>query len=357
MNKSLILIALLCCSALAQGAPLGSLYQVEVPVQDQSAAARLQGMSAAIKQMLVRVSGHREVVEQAALAAAIASPARYINGYRYTSYEPEEGVLVVDFNPGAVQKLLLDNHLPVWSAQRPDVLLWLAVEEGRDRYLAKDSRVHLPQQAVQAAAARRGLPVVWPLGSDIDAGKVKFADIKGQFAEPILAASRDYAAHSILTGHVRQRGEQDWQAQWQLLRDEQALRWDSSGASLQAVIDGGIDKAADQYAAEFAVVLEAHQENLPLRVRVENIHKLEDYAAASAYLRQLLLTKTLAVAQIAPDSIEFQLALQGSVDAWARAIRLGGTMRIVPQTTPVAAQTPGLDSPAAPAPDYILELL
>lgn len=361
MKKILFILFLLLPSFL-QADQEQNMYQVEALVADQSSGERIKGMSAAIKEVLVRVSGNKSVIDEPELSAAIVSPGRYIEGYRYEKRQQGNGsvdFLLVSFSAQALQNLLVEKNLPVWSAQRPNVLVWLAVERQSRPYIAKDSPLNTVNQAINRASTSRGLPLSWPLDTDVDSGKVRVADITAGFVEQIVEASRDYSAHAILIGHVKELSGSRWQGKWRLVRDGQSTDWDSDVAGLDSVVSDGIDVVADTIAAELSISSRDEQQARPLLVKVRNLDSLEGYAAARAYLYSLLVTSEVKVAKVYAQAVEYQLRLRGTPEEFARAIRLGGTMRVVPKVIEAnhiePSQRLGEVDPGQP--DFILELV
>lgn len=359
MKKILFIVSLLLPFSLF-AAQVQDLYQVEVSVEDQSSGERLKGMSVAIKEVLVRVSGSKAVVDDPALSAATASPGRYVKGYRYERRQQgvdELDFLLVSFSAKALQSLLVEKQLPIWSAQRPEVLVWLAVDERTRPYIAKDKPMNVVNQAINGAAIARGLPLSWPLDTDVDSGKVRAADVKAGFVQQVIDASKDYAAHAVLIGHVKSLSNNTWQGQWQLVREGKAVSWDSPAADLESVMAVGVDTVADALADEFSI-LSGNGQGL-LLVQVKNVIDLEGYATTRAYLQDLLITSNVAVVRVHSGVVEYQLRLRGQADEFIRAINLGGKMRVIPKviTSNNIDPTQRLEVKDLSQPDYILELI
>lgn len=340
-----VLLSLIFVGGWSHAAAVDNFYTVSALVNDQSRAERSKGLSAASKEMLVRLSGSTNVLKSSTAQKILSAPARYVKGYRY-----EKGSLVVSFQPGAMEQTLVSSGLPVWSKNRPETLIWLAIEGGRGRYIVKNNSANLPNRLVQLAAQRRGLPLMWPLNADIDSAKVEFADIKGAFVGTINRASEDYQAQSIVLGYVRQLSGQRWQAQWRLLRNGQTVELGDPQGSLQGVIDNGINALAHELSQEFAVAVSEQARTEPLRVEVKGADTLERYAQARKYLESLVMTERVGVDEVTSKSTSFQLILRGSKSDLQRAIKLGSTMRVVPRAegTVVIGNS---------EPDVVLELL
>ena len=359
MKKILLTLCLLLPLGL-QATQVPELYEVEVAVADQSSGERLKGMSAAIKEVLVRLSGSKAIVDEAVLASAIASPGRYVKGYRYERREQadtELDFLLVNFSSQALQDLLVESRLPIWPEQRAEILVWLAIDERPRPYVVKDNPLNIINQAINSAAASRGLPLSWPLDSDVDSGKVRATDIKAGFQQQIISASKDYAAHGILVAYIKKLSEEKWQGEWQLVREGKAVSWSSDVASLDDVMLSGVDAVADILAGEFSI-LSGDEQGL-LLVTVRNINNLQRYAKSRAYLQDLLITSDVGVVKVMRGAVDYQLRLRGKAEEFVRAINLGGQMRIVPQV--IVTQNINPENRAeiiAPnQSDYILELI
>ncbi|MDE0191379.1 MAG: DUF2066 domain-containing protein, partial [Gammaproteobacteria bacterium] len=115
------------------------LYDVEIVVASQSDADRRRAASAALAEVLTRVTGLREIPFVAQVDEAIRESERYYVRYGFATrdIEPEEGGdlvaqthLEIHFERGTLLDLLRRTGLPVWSADRPTVLVWVVLEGG-----------------------------------------------------------------------------------------------------------------------------------------------------------------------------------------------------------------------------------
>lgn len=127
MRLTALLLVLLCCllpraSALADTV---ALYAAEVPLAVRERAAEDEAFTAALAQVLVRVTGQRDVGADEALAGLLARPRALVRQWSYT----REG-LWVEFDSGLVARELRALERPVWGAERPRVLIWLAIDDG-----------------------------------------------------------------------------------------------------------------------------------------------------------------------------------------------------------------------------------
>ena len=170
----LLLLAACLCSAAVAGR-VDDLYKGREAVAEQSPATLRRGAASALEQVFVRVSGQGQLPQSSALSEALASPEPFLTRYSYRreNTDGEERLwLDMKFSPRQVNAVLQSAGLPVWSANRPTVLLWLVVDtpEGRS-FLGSGSHPDL-EKALQDAVARRGLALQLPLFDLIDAGNM-----------------------------------------------------------------------------------------------------------------------------------------------------------------------------------------
>src|SRR4051812_36885056 len=151
------------------------LYDVDVPVADQSADVRNAAFKAALLMVVKRISGLADVPPNSAVTAAVNAPQRYYSQYRYrTEDNPVPGaqpgktlLLSVRFADSAIQKLITEAGLPQWSANRPTTLAWIAVTDGTTRAVLGASDPNPLVTSLRARARERGLPLVLPM-MDLD---------------------------------------------------------------------------------------------------------------------------------------------------------------------------------------------
>jgi len=303
-------------------------------------------------EVLVRVSGNSEVVAE----LDIKSASKYVQQYRYLPVPEDEKsavpvmlamsqpkhLLWVQFNQGLIQKLLRENALPVWGQQRPSLLVWMAVRDGRNRYVLRDRDQSAIKDAVEKEAKRRGIPLVWPKYDAEDRNNVLFADLWGSFWEPISSASERYSVDAILLGRMNWiKG--NWQVDWSMELSSNSQSWQLRGKNLQLLMASGIDRATNNISRRFSV-LENSDNAGQLIVQVNGIDNIRGYARASRYLSSLAPVKNVFATQVEGNSVRFNIDMTGDQDDLQRLIALGKTL--VPDTTvkPVEIVTPSNDA-------------
>lgn len=328
-------------SPVALAAEVRGLYEAEILVPDQTRSERGLAMSAALAEVVGKVSGRHDARLRPKVARAIRRPAQLLQQYRYRTLpaalraQPLPGddpqLLFFQFDKQAVDKLLRDSGLPVWGATRPAVLAWVAVEDGGRRYLlGADGPGELGRLVVDEAR-RRGLPLLLPLLDLQDQRQVNFADVWGRFREPVLAASQRYRPEAVLMGRLQRTADGEWQADWWIIEGRDDDRWRANGVLPAEVVEEGLAGAVGWLAQRYAP-LAASREAGHLRVTVDGVRSLADFARVEGYLRSLQQVKHLRVRQMGDGRVDFGLALQGSPRGVAQTIALGQVL--VPVTAP-----------------------
>ena len=319
---------------------VADLYEAEVPVATRDPADRREALQVALTQVLRKVSGERNPDHSKQLLKALSAARRYVQQFRYRSVdldpvagagEAEQQVLLrVQFDPTAVNALLDNAGLPVWSRVRPALLVWLGVEAGGQRnILGADSEGPLAGSLL-AVAAQRGAPLMYPLLDMEDRRGVRVSDVWGGFRDNILSASARYGSEAVLVGRVYQVLPTLWEANWRLFVDSQASQWSTRADLAEAVAEEGVHEAVDRLAALFTRS-ETGLQLAGTELVVEGVRTLHDYARALNYLRSLDLVTELEVRGVQADRVAFGISARGGDQALQQVIALGRVLEPVAQ--------------------------
>lgn len=335
----IILLSVLCFKL--QAAEIKQMFEVNLPVVNQEADIRKAAFEQGFIEVVVRVSGTSLAPVQLELSEA----GRMISQYRYramseqevTAYQqkhpaeiPPKYTLWMRFDDGKLKQLLRSNSLPIWGYQRPNVLIWLAVKDGRNRYLLKRTDQSQIKDAVDLAAAQRGLPIVWPEYDQADQKLIEFTDIWGQFWEPLKQASLRYKVDAIILGRMHWLKD-SWQVDWSLLQEGRMHSWNINAVDLSVLTSSGIDVATDHISSRFAVFADSLNDE-ELIVRINNLSSVKRYAQAAHYLESLAPVKSVYAKEVNQQQVDFHIDLSGDESDLKRIIALGKVL--IPDDTP-----------------------
>ena len=105
--------------------------------------------------------------------------------------------LDVSFAPSSLNRALNDLGLPLWGAERPETLLWLAVQESSRRYILAGGTQNAVRRSLDQVTEKRALPVLLPLMDLQDQSAVDFSDVRGGFTGHVQDASERYGVDAI----------------------------------------------------------------------------------------------------------------------------------------------------------------
>lgn len=314
----LILCALLGLPPVAGGVVVDNLYAVTVPVADTSEELREEAIGNALGAVLVRVTGSRGASADSRLQRVTDNAAAYVQVYRYGRGDGGELRLSVTFDGNAVEQAVAAAGLPVWGAERPKLLIWLAVDYGGgQRTIISSDNEGSVANTLRAAATQRGLPVSFPLMDAEDREQVSFADVWGGFNQTIMAASQRYQPDAILTGRARRRQGGRLGVEWRLYFASGVYASDGG-------LTEGIESAADYFARQF--VVGGGDESGRVMVEVGGIDSVATFAAVISHLETLSAVETVKVLEVRDDTFRIELGLRGSAEQLRRAISLRGLL-------------------------------
>jgi hypothetical protein len=326
------LAAMLLASGGVRAVQVPGLYEAEVPVTGQSAAERAAASRTALADVLVKVSGNADVTQLPQLEPLLNQAEQWVQRYQYRAAPPADApateatspsqLLWESFDRRTINQRLYDAGVSVWGVNRPATLLWLAVEDGGNRYLVGGDNRPDVQAEVSAQARRRGLPLNVPLLDLQDQGALAAADVWGDFADVIFKASERYQPDAILVGRVYAVAADQWQSHWTLYHRGSVNTWESGRGSQDDAVAAGIAGAASQFAKRYALELTPGAGNT-VWMSVENITSLADYARVTHYLQTLDPVADVQVARVEGSEVGFRIMVRGPTRGLIQTIALG----------------------------------
>ena len=334
--RYLIACLLLILSVSAQAVQLDGLYSASVPVADQSPAVRKAAMAEALKKVIQKVSGRRQPVAEPSLQAALSNVSSYVEQFQYQRVEDELSAyrLRVSFQKSALDTVLQQFSVPVWGRNRPEVLLWLALDDGSTRYLlGAESTL----DAVLPAASDAGLAMTLPLLDLDDQRALGFNDVWAGFAEQVLAASQRYGVKQVMHGRLLKIADNEWRLRARLLNaHEQYPEFEQQGRMdevLAAFFATTAERLADIYAPR------GLSQQRPLTMHISGVNDLAKLAEVSDYLSSLDRIKTVEWREIQGTELELLLTVSGDVSVLQEIIALNKVLSLA-ATPLMSAESP-----------------
>ena len=313
---------------------VADLYSAEVPVASQSSAALKKGSRAALADVLVKVSGSTGLLGNPVIKAALAKSRSQVMKYGYSLNQPASGEMMMrfEFDRSYITELIIEAGAPLWTANRPAVLVWLVVEDASGRrFASQDSDPELVA-ALRAEFSRRGVPLQLPLYDLADSAALTPDAAWRLNRTALLAASRRYDVQDILAGRFATGSAGDLNGDWVYLNDGNVRERSVKAAATESYLRDGVAMVAEDMASRYAVAPTSGGGGLEMSVA--GVASYADYAAVVAWLESIELIEHANVEWVRGDVI--QLRLQAQVDA----TQLAGILQLNEQLVPV----PGMDA-------------
>ncbi len=338
LSLSLLFITLLLPFASAQAVTVDDLHTAEVEVADKSEKERTRAFRTGLERVLVKMAGSAAVLDRDGIDRLLEKPDGFVQRYSYEPIEESDGDdedspkfrLVVSYTGARIKQRLEDLEVVVWGEERPEVLVWLAIDDGRERQILGADDDSGAYEALMEAAGQRALPVLLPLMDTRDREKVDYVDISGGFLDTLESASERYRGDILLVGHLR-RGGGEWRGDWTLIGAGERRAWGGTGDGVGSAVATGVDGATDRLAAMLAG---EGGERTRLSVRIEDVASLDDYARVKEYIEGLVRIRSFALREILPDELVFDLEVRGDVGEFERAVALGDVLEKVERREP-----------------------
>jgi uncharacterized protein len=314
-------VAALCFADMSAALTRVELYQATAPLLERSEAGQEAAFEAALRTVLVKVTGSRGVDQNPALAPLIASARRYVQQYRPAA----DNQLWVAFDGAALDRWLTQNNQPLWGRERPTTFVWLAVQTGQGGTVITAEDTTSPIKAeLSAAAAQRGIPVLWPTAADLSRNHLDFAAVTAATPATLAELGHRSGGEGTLIGRAANPA------------DASAVRWvylyqDHSG-EFSAPAAEAVNRAADTYAGLYAVTGTL----APLDIEVTGINDLKDYASVQSYLESLAFISHVGIDSLSGNAVRFRLTARGGAESLQHALALNGRLQ------PIAAGQNGM---------------
>ncbi len=332
-------------SAPVTAVTVSGLYSAKVPVEGSSPGQLAQGYADGLSQVFIRVSGTREVLAMEGVDALLSDAESLLLSYQVARDESGQSVLSMSFGAVGVNRALASIDAPVWGANRPLTLAWIAAEDRGSRTLvtrpeagAVAESADTWRAAFDEAAGKRGMPVALP-PSDFGADRELLSDIWGQFIGRVKSASEDLDHDVLALVRVSRTGGQ-WRAGW--VFDGMAMNTGEESVTAQtpeALAEAVINRWAELYASRYAVAASEVGDSPQVDIVLRGVTSLEDYARANKVLEGLTPVVRVGAHRVRDEQLTLRVAFSGELDQLREYIALDP--RFVPMESDVPAERPG----------------
>lgn len=300
------------------------LYETTIACQSQAEAERQALFKQGLVQVLEKLSGETGFEKDEKVKHAFAHISDYVEQYAYQGNQ-----LNVRYSTDLINRLMNQSgHTAVWGQRRPNVILWLAVEDNQQRHLVGQETDPVLQAKLETWAKDKGLPLLLPLMDLEDVSSVTVTDVWGQFPTTLQQASKRYDAQVILVAKLSHTPgtEKPWTATWQLFMANDTPSWTVSGATQEEVLMQGIASTSHYLVGRFGQkgISRTPSSDKPFLVAVDNVQNGNDYASVEKYLSNLQPANAVNIRRIDGAMATFEITPRSGSgrEAFEQALQL-----------------------------------
>ena len=326
----------------AAAADVAGLYQASVTVTSRDdERQRQQGFTSALREILIKLTGRVDTNANPVIARALAAPQPYVETWAYNSIDPDVAALAgeavqislqITFFQDGIQQLLNEASIAVWPQNRPDTLLWVAVQdELGERFLAQPAPAEGGDllSALQSSAAKRGVPLLLPLLDFQDLRALPLEQLWNFDIEALRLASARYQNDSILALRVFRSLRGDVIAKAVYIFRDRVLEFEALESPLEPFLDSSIDMAAQELAGYYAILLSGVDNSTEVLLTVDGIRNLTDYSGLLQYLGNLAVVNSVQLLGADGSTVQLQLRTGGQFRQLIESIALDRRMNAI----------------------------
>lgn len=253
------------------------LYEVRVPVETRTQADAEQALGHAFDVLLMRLTGSTSITNSRLITSNEGNPSTHLNHYEFETGVDEAGnsidVVVVYFIRDSVETFLREHRLPLWPADRPTILLWMAIQDQQEfHYIGNDSAAGFK---VDKRAQERGVEIMLPILDVDELAILTPASISGKFWFDIHELSQRYSPNLIVAVHCERNIVENFRATFTIWYGDDehtsSLPLHENDSIEQQIVDYVVDYLADQHTIY-------REEEKVFRIQISNVATVQIYA-------------------------------------------------------------------------------
>ncbi len=347
LTKTLLVCGLGLLATLSYGQQKSkSLFEASVGVRSQSTPERQYAAQRGLQEVLVRMSGSPKVLENAKIQAAVDKAQSYMAQFQYHVNSDKEEysqgkkqVINIVFSPAAVERVIRQSGQPFWPANRPKTLVWLVEDDPeRGRQFVDRNKAEQLIASIEAAGARRGLPLIYPLYDLEDRILVSEDKLWSLDEKAIKQASLRYKSDAVIVGRVSKTSRGQYLAYWEFFHNGTRKAFDSRAANIREIGRRAFDPVADYFAARYSIRPEQNDSPL-LVVQISGVEDFADYRKTLSYFESMASISGVTLAAARRDTLLIYLQSDSSLTFFENTLRLDN--KLISEAEKVNINSPG----------------
>lgn len=156
----------------------------------------------AMQQVVIKMTGSKESLSNSGVLKALKDASDYILSYEYFIENNQQKYKAV-FDTAKIEALIRQEELPLWGAQRPEAIVWLAYANSADDIqLITDSDLSGIGELIQQHSQARGVQMLFPLMDLDDSLAISKTDVWARFLPVLRKASERYSSEYMITARL-----------------------------------------------------------------------------------------------------------------------------------------------------------
>lgn len=307
-----------------------ALYRGEAVMDTLGDNAKRVATAKALGQVLVKLTGNPAATTNTVIRRAMPTASTLVadtstrqDGDSASGMPVYKNVLVVSFDPEAVDALIGAAGLKYWTGARPKPILWLVIDDGRGPRLVTSQQLSVVKPLAMRGL-ERGMRFLLPNGNSVEQAATNSVwTLNAAALQPLTAR---YQNNTQVIGKVY-RSVSGWSAQWVMTQDGiEVARWVDTKADPRQVIASGADGAADAIAKRDSVYLNTGVAG-KYRIDVVGVRDSQDFIRLMGYLQQMAIVRRVQVIQATPETLRLELDMNVGVKGFRTMIGSGSTLR------------------------------
>ena len=294
-----------------------NLYTGKILVTDKKLKTRVKAHRWAIEQVLAKVTGNREVLDNSTVQREVRlRTSNYIKSFTFITDEQDRTFLVDEFDQVKIDKLLRSVGASIWGQRRPQTLIWLVVEEGIQRNIVHHEPYPQLSEMILQSCDDRGVPVVLPSKADLESSSIYSSDIWAKFDRVVFKATEPFGVENYVMARMRFVKSDEthptpgWQLDFQLMAENQVLLKQQVQGEQFEVIRSMSNAIGDYFASQYAIKSEQLGTD-EIYLTIAGIEHLVALVKAENYLKSLPPVSAVEMLELYHQTASFKLSLSG----------------------------------------------
>lgn len=308
------------------------LLQAEVEVSDQSRAQRQRELPNLFQEVLVRVSGTTEVLSNSIVRNELSSVNDYLQQFGYRR-EDNATYLQASFDEQRIRQLLQRAGYPLWTGERPQLLLWLA-ENSPSRGIRLINRAEEREflTALYSESQRRGMQMLMPLMDLEDQLAVGPRDVWSRFQREVMRATERYPVAGLVSARMYPITNDDGTETLQLeaivvvgdREFNETVNVNNEADLARALVNQVTDRVANLFIGS------SDDEHETIRVRFSGFADIAQLLAAEQLLQQHGQVQQVHLSRYQQGMLEFVVQVRGGSELLVQALAFERRIEALP---------------------------